>query len=228
MSKKSFYKLALISAVVSAVSWIVFVIGQTSLPATSGISDPLEFFNVLQDARSTFLMYGWGGIFGTLLSIPFILAFYVAMKDTSPMVLLSTITALVGAVFTSLGFFKPLTLAYIHLPYALEASAEALPMIRIAAKVAVDVYEVPWALGSFLLFGLGFGLLGYLGLRSATGPKWLNIAGILAGLTGIVWLTVFLPFIQPVHLVLILSNILLIFIWSIGLSASLLRTESKY
>jgi len=225
MTNKGFYKLALMAAILSAVSWIVFILGSMSKPALSEISDPLKFFQAIQDSRVAWLMYGWGGVFGTLLSIPYIIAFYNEMKDSGPEILLSMIVSVIGATLATFGFFSPLTSLYYYLPVGLVANPEYLPIFKVAADVAVEVYEAPWFVGSFLIFGLGFGLLSYFALRTSTGPKWLNIVGILAGLTGIIWLENYLPFLEPIGVILRLSNILLIFVWSIGLSASLVRQK---
>jgi hypothetical protein len=147
------------------------------------------------------------------------------MKDTGPVILMSMIIALIGVVLTIFGFFSPLTTIYFYVPLGLVANPESLPIIKAAAELAVQVFEGPWFLGSFLIFGLGFGLIAYLGWRTFTGPKWLNVLGMLAGLTGIVWLAVFLPFLEPMGVILRLSNILLIFVWSIGLSTALVRQK---
>ncbi|MBW1814743.1 MAG: hypothetical protein JRJ39_14050 [Deltaproteobacteria bacterium] len=225
MTNKSFYKVALLAAILSAVSWIAFILGGMSKPALSEISDPRQFFQTIQDTRTVWLMYGWGGIFGTLLSVPYVIAFYYAMKDTGPGILLSIVIALIGATLTLFGFFSPLTTLYYYLPVGLVATPESLPVFKAAAEVAVQVFEAPWFVGSFLIFGLGFGLIAYFGLRTSTGPNWLNVVGILAGLAGIIWLENFLPFLEPIGVILRLLNILLIFVWSIGLSAALVRQK---
>jgi len=225
MSKKAFYKLALVAAILSAVSWVVFILGQMSAPPLSEIADPRQFFQAIQDSRIAWLMYGWGGIFGTLLSIPYLIAFYTALKDTGPFVLLSMIFGVVGATLATFGFFSPLTTLYYYLPVGLALPAENLSVFKEAAEVAVQVFEAPWFVGSFLMFGLSFGLTAYLGLRTSTGPRWINIVGILAGATGIIWLENYLPFLEPIGIFLRLSNILLIFVWSIGLTAVLVRQK---
>jgi len=112
------------------------------------------------------------------------------------MVLLSLIIALIGAVLATIGFIKPLTIIYSPVPLALDSAPDALPMVKTAATVAVEVLETPWNIGSFLLFGLGIGLIAYYALRTATGSKWLNWVGIIGGISGIVWLQAYLPFLQ--------------------------------
>lgn len=67
----------------------------------------------------------------------------------------------------------------------------------------------------------------FFGLRSATGPKWVNMVGLFGGLTGVVWLNLFLAFIRPFSTILIILNILTIFIWSIGLSFALARADAN-
>lgn len=147
MSNKHLYRVALIAAILSAVSWFAFVFGQMSLPALSEIDDPLLFFQTIQDTRTLFLLYGWGGVLGTLLCVPYLLAFYTAIKESAsvvPLVLLSLIIALIGTTLALIGFFKPLTLIYSYVPMGLEAGPEELPLLRTAASVAVEVLELPW------------------------------------------------------------------------------------
>jgi hypothetical protein len=117
-----------------------------------------------------------------------------------------------------------LALVYFHLPLSLEARPEDLPFLKLTTEVSLELYESPWFLGSFLMFGLGFGLIAYYGWRTATGPKWLNGVGIVAGLSGLVWLAPFLPpFLGPLTGFLIPLNILTVMVWSIGLSIVLVR-----
>ncbi len=96
-------------------------------------------------------------------------------------------------------------------------------MIEIAASFAGQVFKVPWFFGSFLAYGLGAGLMAVHAWRTATGPRWLNGVGIVAGLSGIVWLRHFLPFLMPLEALGSLVNILTVTIWCIGLSVVLVR-----
>ncbi|MCP5100854.1 MAG: hypothetical protein GY943_35330 [Chloroflexi bacterium] len=50
--------------------------------------------------------------------------------------------------------------------------------------------------------------------------------GIVGGLSGIIWLRHFIPFLLPLTTPLSLVNILTVSIWAIGLSVALARQES--
>ncbi len=49
MSKKSLYNVGLVAAILSAVSWFVFVYGQLNLPDVSTIDDPLQLFQKVEE-----------------------------------------------------------------------------------------------------------------------------------------------------------------------------------
>lgn len=228
MSNKDLYRASLIAAILSAVSWFAFVYGQLNLPALSEIDDPLQYFQTIQDTRTIFVLYGWGGTLGTLLMVPYVLAFYKGLKNEAPLVSMPTIYAFIGVTLTVLGFFKPLTALYTYAPMGLAADPEALPFLKTASSVSIELYELPWNVGSFLLFGLGIGLIAYYAWRTATGPAWLNWVGIIGGIAGITWLAAYLPFLGgPLRIILIVVNILAIIVWSIGLSFVLVRRDSR-
>ena len=224
MSRQHLDYVGFIAAILSAVSWFVFAYGQLNLPDLSKVDDPLLFFQAIDDAQFVYLLYGWGGILGTLLCIPYLVAFYKAMEQTAPMMLLVLIVSLIGVALTILGFFKPLIIVYFHTPLGLAGTADTLPLLKVAVEVSLELFEGPWFLGSFLLFSLGFGLTATYAWRTATGPRWLNGAGIVAGLAGLVWLTPFLPsFLDSLTPLLILVNIVASIFWSIGLSLVLVN-----
>ena len=193
MSNRDLYRAGLIAAILSAVSWFAFVYGQLNLPNLSEIDDPLGWFEKVEETRTFFILYGWGGTLGTLLMVPYVLAFYKGLKGEAPLVSMPVVYAFIGVALTVLGFFKPLTAIYTYAPMGLAVDQEALPFLKTASTVAIEVYELPWNIGSFLLFGLGAGLIAYYAWRTATGPAWLNWVGIVGGVAGITWLAAYLP-----------------------------------
>jgi len=224
MSNKNIYKVGLAAAILSTIGWFAFIAsGNPDFSVFSGRA----LFQAWQDNRFGMLLYGWGGVFGAFLSIPYFLAFHSTLKETGPVRSIATTSAIIGAVLAAFGFFKPLVMIYSWVPAALEAAPDALPIIEVVARYAGDLFEVPWWIGSFLAYGLGVGLFAFYAWRSDTGPKWLNGVGLLGGLTGIIWLRFFIPILYTWEFIGSIINILAIMIWSIGLSISLLRTESS-
>ena len=154
MPNKKMYRIALVAAVLSAISWFTYVFsGPRSAPPV-GVDDAQQFFQAIQDARIYWIMYGWSGVLGTLLGVPYLLAFYTAIKEREPLVQLGLAFAMIGTTFALIGFFKPLTLIYEYLPLVSTADSEMLPFLRSAMNFGLEVMELPWNLGSFLLFGL--------------------------------------------------------------------------
>lgn len=224
MTKKGFYRIGLAAAILSTLGWVAFVLaGNPSYPGLSG----RELFQAWQNDRIGWLMYGWGGVFGALLSIPYFQVFRDALKDKVPASSVATTTAIIGCVLTAYGFFAALVMIYAWVPAALEASPESLPMIGIITEYAADVFEVPWWIGSFMVYCLGVGIIAYYALRTGIGPIWVNIVGIVGGLSGIIWLRYFFRALYAIELIGSLVNILAVTVWAIGLAVALLRAESK-
>jgi hypothetical protein len=186
-----------------------------------------ELFQAWQEDRFGWLLYGWGGVFGALLSIPYFQVFHRALKDKVPVSSMLTTTAIIGCVLTAYGFFAALVMIYAWVPAALEAGPEILPVIEIVTQYASDIFEVPWWVGSFMVYCLGVGLMAYYALRTDTGPRLINVVGIIGGLSGIIWLRYFFRALYAWELIGSIINILAVTVWAIGLAVALLRAESR-
>ncbi|MGL1890885.1 MAG: hypothetical protein OCD02_04625 [Spirochaetaceae bacterium] len=223
-SNKNLYKIGLYSAILSAVCWILFILGSTGNPGLRSIENPRLFFKAIEDSRTAFLMYGWGGVFGTLFTVPYILVFYSSLKKKTSIALLILVVSIIGVVLAVIGFAKPLTIVYLIAPLGIEVNTEILQQMRTAVLIMGEAVEVNWFIGSFLVFGLGTLLFAINAFRFSIGSKWINGIGIVGGLSGIIWLAIFFPFLESVGVYLRLINISAILIWSIGLTASLSRS----
>jgi len=224
MTKKAFYRIGFAAAVLSTLGWVAFIVAGN--PSYSGMSGR-ELFQAWQDDRFGWLLYGWGGVFGALLSIPYFQTFHYVLKDKAPASSVAAAAAIIGCVLTAFGYFAALVMIYAWVPEALQASPETLPMIEITTQYASELFEVPWWVGSFMAYSLGVGLFAYFAWRSDTGPKWLNAVGILGALSGIIWLRYFFRVLYSGELIGSLINILAVTIWAIGLSVALMRAESN-
>jgi len=224
MTIKGFYRIGLAAAILSTLGWVAFVLAGN--PSYSGLSG-YDLFQAWQNDRIGWLLYGWGGVFGALLSIPYFQVFHHALKDKVPVSSMVTTTAIIGCVLTAFGFIAALVMVYAWVPAALDASTDILPIIEIVTVYTADIFEVPWWIGSFMVYCLGTGLMAYYAWRTDTGPKWVNVAGIIGGLAGIIWLRYFFRTLYAFELIGSLVNILAVTVWAIGLSVALLRTESR-
>ena len=225
MSNKGLYRTGLVFALLTALSWVLFVIG--SLAQTRGGElGPVEAY--LEAANSTgLLLYTWGGILGSILVIPVFLAFFQGFRhDTGSVLIVPVTLAIVGIVFLTLGFMVDTgSMIYQFNPLVSEASGQEAVQLVTAAQLAQDSIEVTWAIGSFLGYGGSIVWMAILFFRSSRVPRWLNWAGIVGGLAGFVWMVRFIPIPAPqsAAIVFILLNIVLGMVWLIGLSVVLDR-----
>lgn len=97
--------------------------------------DAQQFFQIMVEERSINLVYSWSDALGTLFSLPFLLAFYLEVK-------------------------------------------EQLPLIKTTAQLSSELLELSWNIGSFLIFGVGYGVMAYGMLQAALGQRWLIGIGI--------------------------------------------------
>lgn len=229
MSNKGLYKTGLVFAVLTALSWILFVLGSFgSSGSTGGVVETY----IARSEFASLLMYTWGGIFGSLFVVPVYLAFFQGFRHETGSVLAVPVTfAILGVVFLTMGFMVDTgSMIYYFGPAAAAAEGADAELIVKAGQLAQDSIEVTWAIGSFLAYGGSIVWIAILLFRSEQAPKWVNWVGILGGLAGFVWLVRFLPVPAPqsIGFILLFINIILSIVWLVVLSLVLTRsTEDK-
>lgn len=229
MSDRGFYTFALIAAILSMAAWIAYIVFNGRGPDYLGMEDAAQAFQIMWDTRNITYGYGWGGCIGALLVIPYMLAFQYAFRRLGPWFWLATASAVIGSVLTAMGFMAgSLTLVYSLVPLGLSASPDQVDALFAATKMVGELIEVTWFIGSFLVYGIGIGLFAYAALRLAPVAKWISIVGIVAGVSGLAWLSYFIPGLQSISLILALVNILGIFIWSIAMAVVVRRNAAEW
>lgn len=226
MSHRGLYQTGLVFAVLTAIGWILFVMG---LVSGSSTPDAGPVAGYLADAASSAsLLYLWGGVLGSLGVIPVYVAVVVGYwRDTGSVLLVPIALSIVGVVLLTLGFTVDSGSAiYLYAPAIAEADAQdALTMLQ-AANLAQDSIETTWAIGSFLAYGGPFVWLAILLFRARRVPAWLNWVGIIGGLGGFVWIANFIP-VPPIGPIPLLVNIVLGMVWLIGVMVVLVRTDGR-
>jgi hypothetical protein len=228
MSNRGLYKTGLVFAVLTGLSWILFVLG--SFGASGSAGGVVETY-IARSESASLLMYTWGGIFGSLFVVPVFLAFFQGFRyETGSVLAVPVAFAILGVVFLTMGFMVDTgSLIYYFGPAAAAAEGSDAELIVKAGQLAQDSIEVTWAIGSFLAYGGSIVWIAILLLRSERAPKWVNWVGILGGLAGFVWLVRFLPVSAPqsIGLILLFINIILSIVWLVGLSLVLTRSAEE-
>lgn len=222
-ASKPLFQLAFFCSIGSTIGWVLFVVGSTGIPSLPPISEPIDHLTALQAAKGSSLIYGWGGVFGALLTIPYLFAIVSAVPSPGGQKWITFVTGASGALMTAVAFMgAALAPIYYILPKILE-NPELAPSYLVALDVGNGGLEPMWFLGSFLAYGLAVVWIAYGALRAGIGPGWLNWVGIGGGIAGIVWLRPFLSFLLPLETVGSIANIVLLSIWAIGLTLVLWR-----
>lgn len=228
MLNKGLYKTGLVFAVLTALSWILFVLGNFG---SSGGAEGIVETYIARSESASLLMYTWGGIFGSLFVVPVYLAFFQGFRNETGSVLVVPVTfAVLGVVFLTMGFMVDTgSMIYYFGPAAAAAEGADAELIVKAGQLAQDSIEVTWAIGSFLAYGGSIVWIAILLFRSERVPKWVNWVGILGGFAGFVWIVRFIPVSAPqsIGLILLFLNIILSIVWLVGLSLILTRSTEE-
>lgn len=214
-------------AILTGLSWVLFVIGSVMFPG----GEPSLQLYLTQATSPALLMYNWGGTLGALLAIPVFLTFYVGFrKESGSVLMVPVVFSLVGSVFLAMGFMLDSgSHIYLFGPAMASASGAEAEAFLQAARFAQDSIEVTWSVGSFMAYGAPVIWMAILMLRSDRAPRWMNWAGIVAGLASFIWLGRFVPIPVPqtVGLLLLLVSIVAALVWMIGVTWRLSRIAGE-
>ena len=223
MLNRGLYQTGLVFAILTALAWILFVVGLIS--STQGQDAGLVEGYLASAESSASLMYLWGGILGSLFIIPVYLAMYLGFQREIGSVMLAPLAfAIVGVVFLTLGFMVDVGSGIYHFgPAVAQAEGQNAETMVLAAQLAQDSIEMTWAVGSFMAFGGPLVWIAILLFRSSRVPGWLNWIGIIGGLAGCAWILSWVP-VPPVGPIPLMVNIVFSMVWFIGLSLVLVRS----
>ena len=171
MSNSGLYRTGLVFAVLTALGWVLFLVGAVGQPPQGEIGVVEAYLAAANSAA--LVMYNWGGILGSLFAIPVFLAFYQGFRHDTGSVLAVPVTfAIVGVAFLALGFMVDSgSMVYQLGPAVSEAAGEEARQLTRAAQMAQDAIEVTWAIGSFLGYGGPIVWMAILLFRSTKAPR---------------------------------------------------------
>ena len=225
----TFSSFGAVCSFVSTAAWIAYVAALPAVTGAAAAGDIVERYRALERVRFALGVVSWGGLWGALLAIPAVFAFYRAFRKEDDLLRVPLIASLIGLSFLTLSHTAiRLTLLYYFAPAVLEARSEALPiLIKIGDALSWVLSQLEFV-GSFLAYGLGVGLFGLLTLRQKGIPRPVSVLGIVCGAFGLLWLAGYFPFELPAWLAIIpYANIAAALIWYVAMAVILLKADNK-
>ncbi len=208
------HRIAGLSGILSSILYILSIIGLQKYIAAN-LSDIDAFTQNMLDAHHMMLVYGWPGLFATLLMIPLIIALGKSQKSSSYYTTRTLfLVTLIGLAFILVGYLFHLALTYFYAPAFQGLSTEEKEAFGVVFKTTIGLQDMFWLAGDLFAF-LGVGALMILQLRENLFPKWLLIFGTLACLAAASGSISFIPAFKtvPTLSLLFISGFALFTVW---------------
>lgn len=168
-----------------ASSLSTFVTASVARP--DGPSDLAEFFADVDTSGYGFHLYGWSGLIGLVLAVPFTYGLFLLVRGALSQ-------AWLGAVFMWAGLVVLFPAYVLNILVATKLSSLFGDLSESAANSVYVVYEayagsgsIMFLFGSLLTFSIAPWLLSIAWLRTGTRPRWIGWLGVFAGVTGLAW-----------------------------------------
>ena len=191
MKNNSFYQLAGIAGITSALLFMISIIGMQSY-ISSSLDDVHAFTQNMIDSHHLMLMYGWPGLFATLLILPFVYAFHLENSKARLLSKMLFLTTIIGLGFILVGYLFHLALTYFYAPIYQAAALEQQASMDLVIKTTIGLQDMFWLSGDLFSF-LGIAALLLLGWQQSRFPKWFLLIGITSGILAAVVSISFIP-----------------------------------
>ena len=223
MNQRINFQFAGLAGILSALLYLLSIIGLQNYIAAD-LTDVDAFTRNMADSHGMMLLYGWPGLFATLLIIPLVLVLLPAEKTNRfPSQSLFLITML-GLGFILVGYLFHLALTYFYAPAFQELDASGQTSFGVVFQTTVGLQDMFWLSGDLLAF-LGIGALMLANMNRQLIPKWLLVFGVLASLLAATGSVSFIPAFKKVPGLsfLFIGGFALFTVWEILVGVRLLR-----
>jgi len=227
MNNLPFYQWAGISGILSAVLFIISIIGMQFFLA-GDIHNMENFTENMMDNHSMMLMYGWPGLVATSLILPLVYAFFRLNKSKLQESRVVFVLTIIGLCFIFIGYLFHLALTYFHAPIYQRIGADNKEFFGLLIESTIGLQDMFWLSGDLLSF-LGIGGILFLGWSEDVLPKWLLLIGALASIVAAMGSVSFIPAFKPVPGLsfLFIAGFSVFAIWEIIAGIYLIRYQDK-
>ena len=193
MEKNSFQKFVGWASIISAVLFVISIVGmQVYLRAS--LVDVNAFTENMVDNHGMMILYGWPGLLGTILIIPlvyFLNSTSDQFKELSKFVYTLT---LIGLTFIMVGYLFHLSMTFFAAPLYLDYTEGGSDTSAqdYFFRALVGLQDLFWLSGDLFSF-LGIALLLVFNWNNRIFPRWFLIVGMIAGISAALGSFAFIP-----------------------------------
>jgi hypothetical protein len=211
-------------------SGLAILISSLTTAITSSFArpeDPSEVGEFLAEVGSNgnfFHVYGWLGLIGLVLAVPFTYGLFLLVRGVLTEAWLGAVFMVAGLIVLFPAYVLAMLTATSLAPLFDDLGASAADSIYVVFKSLSGMATLLFLFGSLLTFSIAPWLLSTAWLKTATSPRWIGWLGVFAGVTGLAWAGLLLDepgILQLVWAINAFANI----IWIIAVGATMARNE---
>ena len=215
------------AAVLSALLYLVSIVGLNHYVAV-GLEDMDAFAQNIHDKHIWMQLYGWPGIFATLLILPVVYLLSASNQKLGLLTKTALSVSLIGLAFIVVGYLFHLTFTYFHFP--MYSSLDPMDRLAFASfiRATIGLQDLFWLAGDLFAF-LGIACLLMMTLLDRSVPMWNALLGIIAGTAAAIGSFSFIPAFKTSSILafLFMVGFICFAIWEISLGILLLRSKDK-
>jgi hypothetical protein len=217
---------------VGILSGLAILVSSLTTAITSSIARPDDSSEVaafLAEVDSnvySFHVYGWFGLIGLILAVPFTYGLFLLVRKALNEAWLGAVFMWAGLIVLFPAYVLALLTATSLSPLFDDLGELAADSIYVVFKSFGGLAALLFLLGSLLTFSIAPGLLSVAWLRTRTSPRWIGWFGVFAGVTGLAWAGLLLE--DPGLLPLIWAiNAFANIIWIIAAGVTMARFQTS-
>jgi hypothetical protein len=183
-----------------------------------------EFFADVDSAGYGFHLYGWLGLIGLVLAIPFTYGLFVLARAAFNHAWLGAVGMWAGLVVLFPAYVLNILVASKLAPLFTDLGGSANDALYVVYETYSGLGSILFLFGSLLTFSVAPWLLSIALLRTKTAPRWIGQLGVFAGVTGLTWAGLLLD--SPGALAAVWAiNAFANIIWMIALGVTMARSH---
>ena len=178
---------------VGVLSGLAILVSSLTTAITSSIARPenpselAEFLAEVDSNAYSFHIYGWFGLIGLILAVPFTYGLFVLVRKALNEAWLGAVFMWAGLIVLFPAYVLAMLTATNLSPLFDDLGESAADSIYVVFKTLGGLGTLLFLLGSLLTFSIAPGLLSVAWLRTRTSPRWIGWLGVFAGVTGLAW-----------------------------------------